>query len=118
MRKRTVSRLRKVGIYIHRGGFAYDATVNMFEKRPACMLWHKSEHPNRDEIKELGAIVEAWFKKFGILRIPEDFLEEGANTITFKKENGRWTFRKLTWKVGPMWYPKPGTLKEIKERAV
>ena len=117
MKESTIERLRRVGVFLHKSGFDYNPLLGAFDKRPLCAIWHKSEEPTEKEIGILTEIVQEKIDKFNP-RAVEGFSIEGANTITFKKEDGKWTFRRLTWSMGPTWYPKPGSLEEIREEEI
>lgn len=115
MKKATIKKLEKIGVLIHRGGFYFDAIGYGLRMRPVCAMWHESEEPTKEEIDTLAEFVRKRLDEFS----PQDrheFLVRGVNTTTVKKENGKWTFRHLTWDIGPTWHPEFGSLEEIKEK--
>lgn len=114
LKKNTIEELRKVGVYLHKGGFGYDSLSSAFISLPLCAIWYESEEPTPDELTELSEIPKALAEYFNPQCV-RNYCVEGVNMVTLKKENGKWTYRKMTWSEGPMWYPKYGSLENIKE---
>lgn len=104
-------------IAVHSGGMHWDPIVGMFSERatPMVSLWQESEIPTDEEIEKLlklgrDIMTRAMFSTREI----EALAAPGANMYTFfKKPDGNWTYRKMTWEI--MWHPQPGPLEEIAE---
>lgn len=109
----TIDRLLKLGLYLHKvGGLHFDSPSLGLTKIPICAIWEESEELTEEEVKRLGGIFTEIIQK----QYPDatkDFKATSANMITFRKVDGKWTFRRLTWEIGPIWYPIHGSLEEI-----
>lgn len=78
---------------------------------PFLAIHESSEAPTPEEILIIGEIRKTIARKFGA---QEDALcGESANMVTIAKIDGRWTFRHMTWQVGPTWHPTTQTLEDI-----
>jgi hypothetical protein len=116
MRKEIIQKLRAIGVYLHAGGMYWDPIRGMAAGHsPLFAIWEESEEPTEAEIELLRGIVLETIRKFHFVPT-QKFLFPLANTITLKKDAGQWTFRQMTWRTGPPWHTKSGTLVEIKER--
>lgn len=106
--------LKDSGIAIHQSGFAYDInTLLSDDYRPAIAIWGQSQIPTKDEIEKIKLFAEAFISDF---ESTKDLSAIGISTHTlFKKDNGNWTFRNMTWQIGPTWYPIEGSLDSIGE---
>ena len=118
-----ITAIGDTGIGLHRGGMNWDPlspTMDVFSQRltPMVAIWPESEVPTPEEVESIVQIGKDKLKK--ALFHPSEIQglsAPGANMATlFKRPEGTWTFRRMTWSVGPMWFPKPGTLEEIKEQ--
>lgn len=114
MKEKVLKQLKKIGVFVHRGGFDYDRVGAMFNEYPVCAIWNESEEPTDEEIGLLAEIVRERLERYNPAYV-KNFCVEGANTVTFNKRDGLWTYRKLTWRVGPTWHPQARSLREIKE---
>jgi len=109
MRKEIIERLKTIGVSIHKGGFECNLIDAMSGYRPVCALWYESEEPTEEEITILERIVAKKLSSFDREEV-KGLAAEGANTVTLKKENGEWMFRRLTWTQRPLWSPKSSSL--------
>lgn len=109
-------RLADTGIAVHRGGLNYDP-MGIDSLVPVVAIWLESELPTDEEIKTIRTVAQKKINRFFNPSAVEGLAVRGANMITlFKRVDGTWTFRRMTWQDGPTWYPKPGTLEEIKAK--
>jgi len=109
----TIDRLLKLGLYLHKsGGVHFDSPSLGLTKMPICAIWEESEELTEEEIKTLGEIVAEFIKKY-YPDVTKDFKATSANMIIFRKVDGKWTFRRLTWETGPTWFLEHGSLEEI-----
>ncbi|MDP3999338.1 MAG: hypothetical protein Q8P76_01935 [bacterium] len=111
--KRTKAKLMKMGIYTHAGGFGYDPIMAMGSRTAVMAIWYESEEPTAEELVLLKEIYQGRVTKW-YPDVDKNFLAMSANTTTLKKENGVWTYRRMTWREGPTWSQKSGTLQEIR----
>lgn len=112
------SKLADTGIAVHSGGLRYDPILWMGidPLTPVVAIWGESKIPTDEEIEAIKTIAQRKIDRFFHLSEVKGLSARGANMITlFKKEDDTWTFRRMTWQIGPTWYPKPGTLEEIRE---
>ncbi|MEK7377252.1 MAG: hypothetical protein AABZ57_08875, partial [Candidatus Margulisiibacteriota bacterium] len=94
-------------------GFAWDPIQGLFSgATPFLAVYGGSEEPTPEEMGTIEKIVKKLADGWNSSLV-KDFTAEGANTVTLKKQDGRWTFRRMTWRVGPTWHNSPGTLEEI-----
>jgi len=112
MNQGLIERLRKIGVYLHSGGLSYNPIMAFSAKIPLVAIWKESEEPTDQEISQLAEIVETMAGHYKPTAV-HDFIVEGANMVTLRKVNGKWTFRRMTWEMGPTWFLQPGTLEEI-----
>lgn len=115
MKQGTIEKLKKIGVLIHQGGFYFSVIGYGLRMRPVCAIWHESEEPTEEEINILAEFVRKRLDEFSP-RDRHEFLARGVNTTILKKEKGKWTFRLLTWDVGPTWHPEFNSLEEIKKK--
>ncbi|KPJ56894.1 hypothetical protein AMJ49_03170 [Parcubacteria bacterium DG_74_2] len=101
MRQEIIKRLKKIGVSIHKGGYGYNPISGVFGRRPVCAMWHESEEPTKEEMTILERIVKKILSGFDPSEV-KGFAAKAANTVTLKKEQGKWAFRRLTWK-GGLW---------------
>jgi len=104
-------RLCKHGLTMHAGGFNYDP-LWPYGKMPVVSVWCETEEPTDEELKTLVTIAENRIQHFNP-QVTDGLSAEGANMITVRKVGGLWTFRKLTWNQGPLWYPNRLPLEEL-----
>lgn len=72
--------------------------------------------PTDDEVRMVGSFCDEyrahWYNP-GFVEVMAELapydIDGGANLAYFRKrpEDGGWTFRKRTWRMGPMWVPPP-----------
>lgn len=114
--------LSDTGIPLHRGGLHWDPFnpyIGIFSKEPVPVvaIWSESEIPTGEEISTITKIAQDTLDRFFAPSEVEGLFARGANTITlFKKAQEIWTFRKMTWDSGPIWYPISGPLNELAQR--
>jgi hypothetical protein len=112
MKKETTERLKNIGIATHEGGFSSNGLETKSRKRAVCAIWHESEEPTREERIILKRIVKKLLDGFGPTEV-EGFNAKAADTVTLKKEDGKWRFRRLTWKKRNSWSRIDGSLETI-----
>ena len=97
MRSETIDKIEKIGVVVHKGGFGINPIGAMSGYRQTCALWDKSEEPTAEEMLAMQSIVAKMLSNF----TPEEkkgLKAKGVNTVTLKKEDGQWSFRRLTWR--------------------
>lgn len=118
LKAEVLEKLKLNGVALHQGGMSTQllGLATAVIKWPIASLWHESKEPTDEEIGLLGSFVR---KHLGLAEgAPiEHGMIEGFNMVTFYKRDGQWTFRRLTWTEGPMWYPRSGTLEQILKTA-
>ena len=113
-----IKRLHERCIYVASGGFHFDVLLNLSSLTPLIAVYETSEEPTDKEIEFIHARI---LNDEAGIYIPEKIEEkryaiEGHNTMTLKKENGKWMYRRLTWNQGPQWFPIQGTsIEELAE---
>ena len=112
MNEAMIEKIKAVGVAIHRGGFSYNPIVGMFSKREVLAIWQESEDPSDEEINTMAGLVQKMLSDFGP-NSKEGFKASAANTVTLKKENGKWSFRRLTWTTRPLWSEISSSLGEV-----
>lgn len=108
------------GVPITRCAYGFDPIVdgNLFNWNPIVTVTIESAEPAKEEMEQIKGLAGYLVEKFSFHPSEvKGMFAQGINTITFKKNSdGTWTFRRMTWTVGPTWHPIPGTLEELKER--
>jgi hypothetical protein len=111
--------LKDSDIAIHIGGFTHHDTLGlMFDEsyRPAVAIWGQSKIPNETEVETMVDLAKTILSSFGRTK---NLSAVGINTITlFKKDEDKWTYRRLTWNEGPIWHPQEEPLTDIKSRII
>lgn|GEM_PF-3178210 len=113
-----IKKLIEKCIYVACGGFSFDVLSSLASVAPLIAVHQTSEEPTDEEIEfihsrilkdEAGIYVSDRIEK-------KRYAVEGHNTVTLKKENGKWVYRRLTWDCGPQWFPIQGTsIQELAE---
>ncbi|TSC51887.1 MAG: hypothetical protein LiPW41_654 [Parcubacteria group bacterium LiPW_41] len=113
-----IKKLHEKYIYLASGGFHFDVLLNIGALAPLIAIHETSEEPTDEEIKfihsrilndEAGIYIQDRIKE-------KKYAIEGHNTVTLKKENGKWNYRRLTWTHSPRWFPVQGvSIEELAE---
>lgn len=111
MDQKCIERLKSLGCAIQSGGLnSSDVSLGMMVM-PFLAIYETTEDPTEEEMQQILELRQHIAMQFGASKESVD--ARGANMVTIKKENGRWTFRRLTWRVGPLWHPTVKTLADI-----
>lgn len=84
-------------------GLRMDAILEAFGPQGGSplFLYEGSAMPTQDELLEIADKAQR-------------LTSEGKTAHVVKKlTDGRWTYRRLSWRQGPTWFPTPGPLHEI-----
>lgn len=91
------------GLAIHRGDLGFDVIAFGAMERPVVALHETTEEPAPEEVAALVELAKQLTRGSNRASAAEGYTLMMANTLTFRKRDGRWSYRGLTWKVGPTW---------------